>query len=169
MVLLSYPAQFWPTTEQEVYDYTKQLCDATELAVMLFPLPAWGFERIHPAGMSVQLVRRLLEGLPEHRRDQVRAGLSAAGRHLRDVPPLPRRSGDQLPDRGRCHPAHERDELQFSGTSNTQWMSDYYPRAFELARTGRMGGGDGAVLEGQPGAQSRTARATQAYIGGTPC
>src|SRR4029078_403192 len=25
MVLHSYPAQFWPTTEQEVYDYTKQL------------------------------------------------------------------------------------------------------------------------------------------------
>jgi 4-hydroxy-tetrahydrodipicolinate synthase len=29
-------------------------------------------------------------------------------------------------------------KLQFSGTSNTQWMGDYYPRAFELARTGRF-------------------------------
>jgi 4-hydroxy-tetrahydrodipicolinate synthase len=26
--------------------------------------------------------------------------------------------------------------LQFSGTSNTQWMGDYYPRAFEMARHG---------------------------------
>ena len=53
LALLSYPPQFWPTTEQEVYDYTQAFCDATELGVMLFGLPAWGFERIHPAGMSV--------------------------------------------------------------------------------------------------------------------
>jgi len=25
--------------------------------------------------------------------------------------------------------------LRFSGTSNAQWMSDYYPRAFGLARS----------------------------------
>ena len=29
-------------------------------------------------------------------------------------------------------------DLQFSGTSNTQWMGDYYPRAFKLARSGRF-------------------------------
>ena len=28
-------------------------------------------------------------------------------------------------------------DFQFSGTSNSNWMSDYFPRAFELARTGR--------------------------------
>jgi 4-hydroxy-tetrahydrodipicolinate synthase len=64
IVLLSYPPQFWPTTEQEIYDYTKQFCDATDLAVMLFPIPLWGFERVHPAGMSVEFVRRLLNDCP---------------------------------------------------------------------------------------------------------
>src|SRR6185503_5135411 len=64
IVLLSYPPQFWPTSEQQIYDYTKAFCDATELAVMLFPIPLWGFERVHPAGMSVQLVRRLLDDCP---------------------------------------------------------------------------------------------------------
>src|SRR3954447_13606143 len=34
LVLLSYPPQFWPTTEQEVYDWTRAICDATELGVM---------------------------------------------------------------------------------------------------------------------------------------
>jgi hypothetical protein len=28
--------------------------------------------------------------------------------------------------------------LQFSGTSNTQWMSDYFPKAFALARDGHF-------------------------------
>ena len=31
---------------------------------MLFPLPAWGFERIHPAGMPVDFVRRVIDELP---------------------------------------------------------------------------------------------------------
>ena len=43
IVLLSYPSNFWPTSEQEIYDYTKAFCDATELAVMLFPIPLVGF------------------------------------------------------------------------------------------------------------------------------
>src|SRR3954451_2089192 len=53
LVLLAYPPQFWPTSEQEIYDWTKALCDETDLGVMLFPIPLWGFERVHPAGMSV--------------------------------------------------------------------------------------------------------------------
>ena len=28
-------------------------------------------------------------------------------------------------------------DVQFSGTANTNWMGDYYPKAFELARTGK--------------------------------
>ena len=64
IVLLSYPSNFWPTTEQEIYDYTKAFCDATSLAVMLFPIPLWGFERVHPMGMSVELIGRLIADCP---------------------------------------------------------------------------------------------------------
>jgi len=64
IVLLSYPPNFWPTSEQEIFDYTKAFCDATELAVLLFPIPLWGFERVDPAGMSVAFVRRLLDACP---------------------------------------------------------------------------------------------------------
>src|SRR5947207_8294458 len=64
LVLLSYPPQFWPTSEREIYDWTKAICDATSLGVMLFAIPLWGFERVHPAGMSVQFVRRMLDTIP---------------------------------------------------------------------------------------------------------
>src|SRR5699024_6387700 len=62
--LLAYPASFWPTSLDEVFDYTNRFTEETQLATMLFPLPAWGFERIHPAGMPVAFVRRLIYELP---------------------------------------------------------------------------------------------------------
>ncbi|MFJ8494510.1 hypothetical protein ACIRBZ_40145 [Streptomyces sp. NPDC094038] len=43
LVLLSYPPNFYPESEQDVHDYTKAVCDATNLAVMLFPMFLWGF------------------------------------------------------------------------------------------------------------------------------
>lgn len=138
LVLLSYPPQFWPTTEAEIYDYTRALCEATNLGVMLFPIPTWGFERIHPAGMSVDLVRRLLDdcsnivaikceqGFP------LVAGLAEMYHHFNDKVVL------SCPIEGDAIPLMPYLPIQFSGTSNTQWMSDYYPRTFELARSGRF-------------------------------
>ncbi|MFO7603504.1 MAG: dihydrodipicolinate synthase family protein [Gammaproteobacteria bacterium] len=63
-VLLCYPAYFYPQSLEEVYDYTKAFCDATDLAVMLFPVPTWGFSRLHPADIPVPMLRRLLDDCP---------------------------------------------------------------------------------------------------------
>jgi 4-hydroxy-tetrahydrodipicolinate synthase len=137
LVLLSYPPQFWPTTEQEIYDYTRALCDATQLGVMLFPIPLWGFERIHPAGMSVELVRRLLEDVPNivaiksEQGFPLFAGVAEMWHHFAEKAVI------SCPIEGDAIPLMRFLPLQFSGTSNTQWMSDYYPRAFALARDGR--------------------------------
>lgn len=138
LVLMSYPANFWPTTEQEIFDYTKAFCDATQLGVMLFPLPAWGFERVHPAGMSVALVRRLLDACPNivaiksEQGFPLPAGICEMYHHFREEVVI------SCPIEADAIPLMGLMKLQFSGTSNTQWMGDYYPRAFELARTGRF-------------------------------
>ena len=57
-------------------------------------------------------------------------------------------------------------DLQFSGTSNTQWMSDWYPRTFALARSGRWEEAMERFWQVQP-ARLAASAATQAYIGGT--
>jgi 4-hydroxy-tetrahydrodipicolinate synthase len=138
IVLLSYPPQFWPTTEQEIYDYTKTFCDATELAVMLFPIPLWGFERVHPAGMSLELVRRLLKDCPNiaaikaEQGFPLPAGACEMYHHFRDEVVI------SVPIEADAIPLMSSMKLQFSGTSNTQWMGDYYPKAFELARQGHF-------------------------------
>lgn len=64
LVLLGYPPFFYPKSYDEVYEYSKAVCDATNLAVMLFPLPAWGFQRLHPADLPVPLLRRLVDDCP---------------------------------------------------------------------------------------------------------
>ncbi|MGE8202462.1 MAG: dihydrodipicolinate synthase family protein [Variovorax sp.] len=166
IVLLSYPPQFWPTTEQEIYDYTKQFCDATELAVMLFPIPLWGFERVHPAGMSVELVRRLLKDCPNivaiksEQGFPLPAGLCEMYHHFRDEVVI------SCPIEGDAIPLMSVMKLQFSGTSNTQWMSTYYPRAFDLAKNGEWESAMEMYWKVNP-ARSANGAAAQSYAGGT--
>jgi len=166
LVLLSYPPQFWPTTEQEVYDWTRAICDATELGVMLFGLPAWGFERIHPAGMSVSFVRHVLDTIPNivaikaEQGNPLVAGTCEMYYHFRDEVVI------SCPIEADAIPLLGVMDMQFSGTSNTQWMSDWYPRAFELARTGRWEEAMDGYWAVQP-ARLAAGAATQSYIGGT--
>ena len=64
LVLLGYPPYFHPKSLEEVYTYTKALCDATNLAVMLFPIPTWGFSRLDPSDLPIPLLRRLIDECP---------------------------------------------------------------------------------------------------------
>ena len=157
LVLLSYPSNFWPTSEQEIYDYTKAFCDATDLGVMLFPIPTWGFERVHPAGMSVQLVRRLLADCPNivaiksEQGFPLPAGICEMYHHFREEVVI------SCPIEADAIPLMSLMQLQFSGTSNTQWMGDYYPRAFELARSGRWEAAMALYWKVNPARQANTA------------
>ncbi|MGN6650498.1 dihydrodipicolinate synthase family protein [Trinickia sp.] len=166
IVLLSYPPQFWPITEQEIYDYTKAFCDATDLAVMLFPIPLWGFERVHPAGMSLELVRRLLDDCPNiaaiksEQGFPLPAGICEMYHHFRDEVVI------SCPIEGDAIPLMSLMKLQFSGTSNTAWMSGYYPKAFELARNGRWEEAMSMYWKVNP-ARGANGAAAQTYAGGT--
>jgi 4-hydroxy-tetrahydrodipicolinate synthase len=61
LVLLSYPPSFYPRTERDIYEYSKSFCDAVDLGIMLFPVPLWGFERLHPASISVDVLDELVD------------------------------------------------------------------------------------------------------------
>jgi 4-hydroxy-tetrahydrodipicolinate synthase len=166
IVLLSYPPQFWPTTEAEIYDYTKAFCDATDLAVMLFPIPLWGFERVHPAGMSVELVRRLLKDCPNiaaiksEQGFPLPAGICEMYHHFRDEVVI------SCPIEGDVIPLMSVMKIQFSGTSNTAWMSDWFPKTFELARAGRWEEAMQRYWQVNP-ARNANGAAAQASVPGT--
>lgn len=136
-VLISYPTAYWPTSLDEVFDYTKRLCDSTNLGAMLFGLPAWGFERIDPAGMPVKWVRQVLDEIPNIVAIKAEQGLpSIAGvmemyHHFRDEVVI------SCPLEADVIPLMSVLKFHFSGTSNTNWMSDYFPKTFQLAQEGK--------------------------------
>jgi len=136
-VLLAYPTSFWPTSEDEVFEYTKAFCDATELAVMLFPIPMWQFERLHPAGMQVSFVRRLLDAIPNIVAIKSEQGfpgipgLMEMYHHFRDEVVI------SCPIEGDLIPLLSVIDIQYSGTSNTNWLGDWYPTALHQAQNGR--------------------------------
>ena len=136
-VLITYPTAFWPTTLDQVFDYTKRLADSTSLGAMLFGLPAWGFERIDNAGMPVSFVRRVIDEIPNIVAVKAEQGLPGIGgimemyHHFRDEIII------SCPLEADAIPLMAALDFHFSGTSNTNWMSDYFPRAFQLAREGQ--------------------------------
>ena len=64
LALLAYPPSFYPNSQTDIYEYTRAFCDGVDIAVMLFPVPLWGFERLHPASLSIEIMERLIEDCP---------------------------------------------------------------------------------------------------------
>ena len=134
--LLCYPANFYPMSEQEVYDYTRTFCDEVDLGVMLFPVPLWNFGRLHPAQMSMALLRRLVDDCPTVVAIKAEGDLPGIGglldvyRQFRDVIVSCPIEADLIPLMSEL-------EFQYSGTSNTAGYGDYVPRMYATASAGR--------------------------------
>ena len=80
LVLLGYPATFYPKTADDIYHYTKTFCEATNLGIILFPVPLWNFERIHPcAGFGPDLLARLLDDCPNIVAIKAEGGMPSIG------------------------------------------------------------------------------------------
>jgi 4-hydroxy-tetrahydrodipicolinate synthase len=137
-VLLGYPGNFYPTSSQQIYDYTKAFCDATSLGVILFSVPHWGFERLHPAGMDPALIARLVADCPNIVCIKAEGGMPTFAGFLQ------------------CHKRHGKEVLvtipieadamllkalipmQWCGTSNYELFGDRVPRMFNLMEAGRF-------------------------------
>lgn len=166
IALLSYPSNFWPTSEQEIYDYTKKFCDATDLAVMLFPIPLWGFERVHPAGMSIQMIERLIDECPNVVAVKAEQGFPSVGGLIETYQKLRHKTIISCPIESDVIPLASLMELQFSGTSYTQYMSDYMPKAFDHAINGRFDQAMELYWKVAP-ARGAVGAATSAYMPGS--
>jgi 4-hydroxy-tetrahydrodipicolinate synthase len=52
-LLLSYPPAFRPKSSADVVAHTKHVADSTDLALIAFGVPTWGFKPLHPAGFPM--------------------------------------------------------------------------------------------------------------------
>ncbi|WP_329343413.1 dihydrodipicolinate synthase family protein [Streptomyces sp. NBC_01352] len=138
MVLLSYPPNFYPESEQDIYDYTKAVCDATDLAVILFPMVLWGFSpRIHPSDIPARLIRRLIDDCPNIAVIKAEGGFPS----IQSVIECHRLFGDEvvisMPMEGDLIPLSQIMPIQLSATSNHEYYGPLIPRVMHLLRDGK--------------------------------
>jgi 4-hydroxy-tetrahydrodipicolinate synthase len=136
-VLLSYPPNFYPESEQDIYDYTKAVCDATNLAVMLFPMFLWGFSsRIHPSDIPVTLIRQLIDDCPNVAAVKAEGGFPS----IQSVIECDRLFGKEvvisMPIEGDLIPLSQIMPIQLSATSDHEYYGPMIPRVFKHLRAG---------------------------------
>ncbi|MFY9812137.1 dihydrodipicolinate synthase family protein [Aquabacterium sp.] len=137
LVLLGYPPHFYPKSLDEVYEYTKAFCDATNLGVIIFPVPIWGFSRLDPADMPVQLLRRLVDDCPNIVAIKAEGGMPyimgaiEVHRHFhKDVVIT-------LPLEYEYIPLAQVLDIPFCGTNYSAFFGPWIPRAHKMIREGR--------------------------------
>ena len=138
LVLLSYPPNFYPESEQEIYDYTKAMCDATNLAIILFPIMLWGFgSRIHPSDIPARLIRRLIDDCPNVAVIKAEGGFPG----IQGLIECNRLFGDEVvissPIEGDLIPLSQVMPIQLSATSDHEFYGPTIPNVMALLRDGK--------------------------------
>jgi 4-hydroxy-tetrahydrodipicolinate synthase len=138
LVLLSYPPNFYPESEQEIYEYTKAVCDATDLAVILFPMYLWGFSpRVHPSDIPTRLIRRLLDDCPNIAVIKAEGGFP----YIQGIIECQRLFGDEIvisvPIESDLIPLSQLIPIQLSATSDHEYYGPMIPRVMQLLRDGK--------------------------------
>lgn len=136
LLLLSYPPTFYPTSDDDVHDYSVEVMDAVPLATVLFAVHHWNFQRLHPAELSPQLVKRLAQH-PHAVALKCEGGGNGNGAHADTL----RLCSEELllsDPREATSPGHVQwFGMQWMGTSNFQVFGDAVPRYFTLMHEGR--------------------------------
>lgn len=165
LVLLCYPVNFYAETSQDIYDYTKAFCDNTNLAVMLFQVPHWGFQRVHGSDIEPALIRRLIDDCPNIAAIKAEGGMPS----IMGFVECHRLFGNEIV----ISCPLEKDMLafaqlvpvQFSGTSNTEYFGPMIPRIFNLLQKGDFEEATKLYWQIQPA--RRANQATSAYMAQT--
>ena len=164
LVLLSYPPNFFPQSEREIFEYTKKFCDEMPLGVILFPVPLWGYERIHGACLSPDMVEELVDECPNI------VGVKAEGAYpsIAGFAHLYHRVGDriivEMPVEHQAIPLMLFVRMQTMATSNAEYYGSSVPTMFALMQDGKDRRGDGTVSGGfiPPGRRTTESSATWA-------
>jgi 4-hydroxy-tetrahydrodipicolinate synthase len=166
VVLLSYPPNFYPQTEQDVYEYTRAICDATSLAVMLFPMFLWGFSpRIHASDIPTALLRRLIDDCPNIVAIKAEGGFPG----IMGVIECHRLFGDEVliscPVESDFIPLAQVMPLRLTATSDHEYFGPMIPAIFKLIQEGSYDAATDAFWRIHPARRAKSALAQQLHGG----
>jgi dihydrodipicolinate synthase/N-acetylneuraminate lyase len=135
VVLPSFPATFYPLSEDDVHAYYTALAGSTSLAMIVFAIHLWNFGRLHPSAFSPDLIGRLIDDCPNVA--AVKNEIGAPG--IAGIAQVFERFGDRVvvSDPFEMNaPAWVRAYgMQFLGTSNYEALGGAVPRIFDLLHT----------------------------------
>jgi 4-hydroxy-tetrahydrodipicolinate synthase len=137
LALLSYPPSFYPRSLQEIYGYTKDFCDATDLGVILFPMTHWGFERLHSASLPVEMLADLVDAAPNVVAVKAEGGFPSVAGFAHAWHRLADRVLITMPIIQEAIALSALVPLRVIATSNTEYYGDTAPRMLALAREGK--------------------------------
>jgi dihydrodipicolinate synthase/N-acetylneuraminate lyase len=162
-MLLGHPNSFYPTSAEQVEDYTREVCADTGLAVVLFVVEHSNLRRLDVRGFPLEALERIVE------LDTVVAVKYEVGRHqptatwdcfrrLQDANVL-------LSDPMEFNAPLWVDTfgMQWMGTSNYEYYGGYVPRLLDLLLADKTDEAMQAYWAMQP---ARTARANTMNTGG---
>ena len=138
LVLLSYPPNFYPLSQEDIFDYTSAFCQATNLAVMLFPVPLWGFERLHPAGMALENITRMIKEIPNIVAIKEEGGMPTIAGFVEAYHHFSKEVIVTFPMEDQGLMLASLVNMQFMGTSNYEYYGGLIPRMFNLIRDGQF-------------------------------
>jgi len=135
-ILLGYPNSFYPRSAKDVYDYTANVCEHTNLATILFAAAHWNFERLHPSGFPPQVLADAA-GLPNVvaiKHEVGRPGVAATYEFFKMV----KDKGVLLSDPLEANSPLwvELFGMQWMGTSNYEYWGGKVPEYFGLLHEG---------------------------------
>jgi dihydrodipicolinate synthase/N-acetylneuraminate lyase len=136
-VLLSYPPTLYPASEDDVVAWTGRVAEQTDLGVILFAVPTWGFGRLHPSQFHPRLVEKLasIETVMAVKYEANHPGL------VTGMSEVLRRVGDRIvvsdPMEFNGPGWIDFFGMQWMGTSGFEYLGDRVPRWFDLMHQGR--------------------------------
>jgi 4-hydroxy-tetrahydrodipicolinate synthase len=138
LVLLTYPPSFYAQTAEDIYDHTRKFCDAVKLPVMLFPLPTWGFGRVHGSDIPASVLRRLLDDCPNIVAIKAEGGYP----NIMGYVECHRLFSDEVvvscPIEADMIALSQILPIQYSATSNTEYYGSMMPRIFRHLQAGEF-------------------------------
>lgn len=138
LILLSYPPTYYPDSSEDIYNYTVEFCSRTNLGVMIFQVPHWGFERLHPAGMAPSIIKRLVKDVPNVVAVKAEGGLPSIGGFVEVYKMVSEEVLVTFPVEDQGLPLASLLPLQFMGTSNSEYYGPTVPRIFQLIQDGQF-------------------------------
>ena len=135
-LLMAYPNSFYPRLAAEVTDFTRRVCAASNLGMILFCAPHYNMARIHPSGFPLDVWDQLLdlETVVALKYEVGQPGVVGSYECF-----------NRFRDRGVliCDPFEanlllwdDLFEVPWVGTSNYEYLGDYVPRTLDALHRG---------------------------------